>query len=818
MISKGKNVPITLNQCRPHRAPLGGRDERRLSPLLGRARELAVLDEALEHVERGQGQAVGIVGEAGVGKSRLLYEFRQHLAGRRVTMLEGHCLSYGSAMPYLPLLDLLRGQCGITETDSPERLAEKVRVSLQEADLEPAECAPYLFHLLGVQAETEPLARLAPEEVKARTFATLRQIHLHGSQRQPLILVIEDLHWIDTTSEEYLTTLVESLAGAPLLVLGAYRTGYRLPWLEKSYTTQLTLRPLSPQDSRTVVHATRQGASLPEALVPVILEKAEGNPFFLEELTRAMLERGTLGADTPVPDTIQGVLMARIDRLPEGPRHLIQTASVLGRTCPHPLLEALWAGPGDLEALVQDLQRGELLYERHGEAELLYVFKHALTQEVAYDSLLQAQRRTLHARVVTALEGLAQDRLAEQFERLAHHALRGEVWDKALAYCRQAGEKAMARSAYREAAGYCEQALSVLPHLPETRDTREQAIDLRLALRLALRPLGDFGRILACLREAEDLAETLADHRRLGQVSHFLSAHFFFRGAYDRSVTAAQRTLALATAGGDAVLHTLANQRLGIVFQAQGDYRGAINCLGQTMALFDGEWRHERFGQITLPAVLARAHLAMCHAELGMFAEGRALGEEGLRIAEVVEHPASLIVACHGIGMLLLRQGDLPRALPLLEQAVGLCHEVDFQANFPQMAAALGAAYTLGGRGADAVPLLTQSIEQATAMELAGFQALCTLSLVEAQMLAGRLEEAHTLAERTLALARAQKERGNQAYALRLLGDIAARRDPPETEPAEAAYHQALALAEELGMRPLQAHCHRGLGALYGAL
>ena len=233
------------------------------------------------------------------------------------------------------------------------------------------------------------------------------------------------------------------------------------------------------------------------------------------------------------------------------------------------------------------------------------------------------------------------------------------------------------------------------------------------------------------------------------------------------------------------------------------------------MAFFDGARRHERFGQITLPAVLARAHLAMCHAELGMFAEGRAVGEEGLRIAEAVEHPASLIVACHGIGMLFLRQGDLPRALPLLERAVGLCHEADFPANVPWMAAALGAAYTLVGRSADAVPLLTKAIEQATAMELGGFQVLCSLSLGEAQMLAGRLEEAQVLAERALALAREHGERGHQAYVLRLLGDIAARRDPPESELATGYYQQALALAEELGMHPLQAHCHRGLGILY---
>ena len=294
------------------------------------------------------------------------------------------------------------------------------------------------------------------------------------------------------------------------------------------------------------------------------------------------------------------------------------------------------------------LQAAEFLYETRLFPEHDYTFKHALTHEVAYGSLLQERRRVLHARIVEALERLAGDRLAEQVERLAHHALRGEVWDKALAYCRQAGEKAMARSAYREAVGYFEQALSALPHLPEQRDTREQAIDLRLALRSALLPSGDFGRILALLREAEALAEALDDPRRLGQVSGFLSNHFYHMGAYDQAIAAGQRALALATASGDVVLQALANQYLGLAYQAQGDYRRAIDCFRQTVASLDGARRHERFGQVILPAVISRALLAWCHAELGMFAEGRALGEEGLRIAEAVAHPASLHVCLVG--------------------------------------------------------------------------------------------------------------------------------------------------------------------------
>jgi tetratricopeptide (TPR) repeat protein len=319
------------------------------------------------------------------------------------------------------------------------------------------------------------------------------------------------------------------------------------------------------------------------------------------------------------------------------------------------------------------------------------------------------------------------------------------------------------------------------------------------------------------LREAESLAATLDDPRRLGQVSGFLAIHFRGMGAHDQAITAAQRALALATASGDVVLHAMANHFLGEAYRAQGLYHRAIDCYRQTVASFEGARRRERFGQVTLPAVRSRFSLVCCYAELGTFAEGSALGDEGLRIAEAAAHPGSLMFAALGVGRLSLHQGDLRRALPLLERAMGLCQATDLPVYFPLMAAALGAAYTLGGRCVDAIRLLTQALEQTMAMDMVGWQALCRLPLGEAQMLVDHLEEAHALAEQALAQAREHQERDNQAYALRLLGDIAARRDPPEAALADVHYRQALALAEALEMRPLQAHCHRGLGTLYAA-
>jgi tetratricopeptide (TPR) repeat protein len=564
------------------------------------------------------------------------------------------------------------------------------------------------------------------------------------------------------------------------------------------------------------------------SLKRTLIAHTEGNPLFLEESVRTLVESGGLVGERgayhlispldslQVPATVQAVLAARIDRLPSEEKRLLQIAAVVGTEVPWPLLQAIAELPDDtLHRSVAHLQTAEFLYETRLFPEHEYTFKHTLTHEVAYSSLLQERRRALHAHIVEAIEALVGDRVAEQVERLAHHALRGELWDKAVTYSRQAAEKALARPAYREAVGYFEQALSALPHLPERRDIIEQAIDLRLALRSALLPSGDFGRILPCLREAEALAAALDDPHRLAQVSLFLSNHFRFMGTYDQAVAAADRALAIATASRHAVLHARANYFLGLVSHSQGDYPRAIDCLRQTVAFFAGARQHERFGQVSLPAVMSRARLAACHAELGTFVEGRAVGEEGLQIAEEAGHPATLMMALWGIGLLAFREGDLPRALPLLERAMSLCQEVDIPVWFPSIAPTLGAAYTLGGRSADAVPLLTQAIEQTTAMETRAMQVLCHLSLGEAQVLTGRLDEAHAFAERALVLAHERQERGHQAYALRLLGDIAARHEPPDVGQATVHYRQALTLTEELGMRPLEAHCHYGLGTVY---
>ena len=501
---------------------------------------------------------------------------------------------------------------------------------------------PALHVMLDAVPEDSPFLTLDPPQRRQRTLDALKRLLLRESQEQPLLLVFEDLHWIDAETQALLNSLVESLPTSRLLLLVNYRPEYQHGWGSKTSYTQLRLDPLPPVSAEEFLQALLGDDPGLQPLTDLLIARTEGNPFFLEESVRTLAETGVLIgergayrlghalAGIQIPATVQAMLAARIDRLPAEEKRLLQKAAVLGTEVPLPLLHAIADVPeAELQRHLTALQSAEFLYETRLFPEHEYTFKHALTHEVAYSSLLLERRRVLHARIVEALEALAGERVAEQVERLAHHALRGEVWDKALAYCRQAGEKAMTRSAHREAVWYFEQALSALPHLPEQRAMREQAIDLRLALRSALLPSGDMGRILAYLREAETLVVVLDDPRRLAQVSVFLSFNFFTMGAYDQAIAAAQRALAFAMAGGEVVLHALANIDLGRAYYHQGDYRRAIDCYRQTVASLEGAQRRERFGRVFLPAVQSCAYLAACHAELGMFAEGGALGKKG---------------------------------------------------------------------------------------------------------------------------------------------------------------------------------------------
>src|SRR5882724_4110041 len=558
-----------------------------------------------------------------------------------------------------------------------------------------------------------------------------------------------------------------------------------------------------------------------------MIARTEGNPFFLEESVHTLVETGVLiGAPgayhlgkplnrLQVPATVQAMLAARMDRLPAEEKRLLQTAAVIGMEVPLPLLQAIVERPeAALHRGLAHLQAAEFLCETRLFPDHEYTFKHALTHEVTYGSLLQERRRTLHARIVEALETLAPDRLSDQIDRLAHHAFRGEVWAKAVTYCRQAGTTAAARSANQEAVLCFEHALLALRHLPDSRAVCEQAIDLRLDLRSPLARLGEFERVLDYLHEAETLAEVLGDQSRLAYVSSYRADYLRLSGSYDRALVAGQRALTLVMALGDICLQAMTNEHLGVIYYSLGSYQRAMDCFRQSMASLASELLRERFGMAIPDAIESRTRLLLCLAEVGAFAEGVILGEEGIGLAEAINHPISLARACYGVGFVSLCKGDLHQAIARLERGLALCQTWSIRDWFLVLAAALGDAYALSGRLAEALPLLEQTVEQ-DARRRRHLSSLWIAWLSEGYMLAGRLANAMPLARQALDLARDGRERGCEAWALRLLGEIHSHQDSLDADQAAAHYRQALALAEALGMCPLQAHCHRGLGTLY---
>jgi tetratricopeptide (TPR) repeat protein len=490
---------------------------------------------------------------------------------------------------------------------------------------------------------------------------------------------------------------------------------------------------------------------------------------------------------------------------------------VVGKDVPLALLQAIAEVAEDaLHAALGRLQAAEFLYEAGLFPDLEYTFKHALTHEVTYGSLLQDRRRTLHGQIVEAIERRSPDRLAEHVDRLAHHAFRGEAWEKAVTYLRQAGAKAFARSANREALASFEQALTALTHLPEIRETREQGIEVRFELRHSLFPLAEFARIEGYLRETELLARTLDDQRRLGWVSaHMCSVHLNTGGHVTDVRTFAQRVEAIGEALGDVPLQVAAQFYLGMACHLLGDYHGAEHHCRRLMQSLQGERTRERVGLAVFPAVLSRAELARTLAERGSFDDGGTHGHEGVRIAEALDHPISIAWACLRLAYVNSVRGDLSQAARLLERAVALCHDWNIVLLSPNATASLGHVYARSGRLEEGLSLLQQAL---TAYESTGIGLSHSLSVVqlgEAYLLADQVEDARACADRAVKLARERGERGHEAWALRLLGETAAHQSRPDGATAEAHYGAALALASELGMRPLEAHCHRGLGTLY---
>ena len=821
---KGLTAPVTVYElagASDLRTRFQTSLSRELSHFVGRDTALSELRSALERAAGGLGQVVAVLGEPGVGKSRLLYEFIHSTDRRDWLTLQGGAFSYAQTTPYLPLIEVLKAYFQIEDRDDAAKIGERVATRLVGDNAARTLLSPILG-LLGVPVDDASWVGLDPFERRQRMLDASRHILLQESRVQPVLVILEDLHWADSETQAFLDALVETLANARILLLVNYRPEYRHGWGSKMHYREVQLAPLQREHADALLASLLGSDPSLAPLTALLIEKTEGNPLFLEECLRGFVESNALvgqrgayrlaasASHLRVPASVHAIIAARIDRLAPDDKALLQVAAVIGKTISWTLLNAV-AGlsEAELHAVLGRLQSANFIVEGQLLPDLEYTFRHVLMHDVAYASLLQERRRSLHGQVVGAMERLYQHRLTEHAEALGHHAMQGQRWKEAVTYLRLAADKARGQSAHRQPIVHLEQALTALTHLPESRERDEQGVDLRIDLRQSLHILGDQARNAAVLAEAEHLAEGLGDAGRLGRISLYIGDS---KRQVGGDLAEARRCYARARALGekvdDAGLRTIATQYLGIGAHLAGEYRTSVELFREAG---EGEFEEVRTAGGSAVATLAinTAWLARSLVILGEFEEATASARHAIAAAEKAGSPYSMVHTTFALGEAYHQRGAFADALPPLERAVAIANQWSIGLLTAQVSSSLGAAYARAGRIDEGLDLLRIASAEVSEESSRNYPVVMRL-LGEVHMLVGDPTEARACAERALQAAVSLGQRGDEAWAGWLLGCTANTADA-----AEDAFQGALDLGSTLGMRPLVAHCHLGLGKLY---
>ena len=779
------------------------------APLIGRGPERTRLLTALDEVAAERGQLIAVLGEAGIGKSRLVAEVAREAVqrGGRVLVARGYVTE--QTLAYGPWMDALRTVLDddVCASLEPVWRAELARLFPQLADMAPPRAAGPEDHVRLFEAVAQLLERLA---------ATA-----------PLLVVFEDMHWADEMSLRLVSVLSRRIVGRRILIVvtareedaddsPVLRDVLRLPTV-----TRLPLAPLSREETTVLVRTFGgSGRTTPAtaALANRIWVASAGNPFVIVESLRA-LEAGATPSEAhglPLPARVHELVTMRLERLSERGRSLIGVAAVVGREFEFDLLQRA-AGLDAEEAAsgIEELVRRRLVRAVADGLELV----HDRVREVVYSGLLPARCKLLHRRVAEALELLHGDDLDPHLAAIGQHYRAGEAWANAVTFLRRAGAQALGRSACREAAGCFEQALDALGYLPETRQTLETGVDLRLDLRMALLPLGAMERVSGALSDVERLAERLGDARRLGWTHIYRSHMLWLTGHSAEARRVGERAVTAAAALDEPALWIAANYYSGIACMVTGEFASAERFFETVLEATRANLAREHFSPFGFPhavdldralAVVSRTWLVWLLAERGAFTEGIAVGEEALRMAEALDHPYSLLRACLHLGELHAGKGDFARAIPLIERALEHARRADLTMALAYIPSYLGHAYARAGRLAEGRALLERSIAETEALGLGVFHSRAVVRLGEVALLGDRIDEAVALGERGLALARERGERGHEAYALVLLAQATAAQR--RAAAASTYFREALTIANLLGMNPLVERCRRGLG------
>jgi class 3 adenylate cyclase/tetratricopeptide (TPR) repeat protein len=828
MLVKGLTEPIETYEllgARTFRSRLEALSARDLTNFVGRGSEIEQLRQALDQAQKGHGQVLAVVGEPGVGKSRLIHEFIDSRP-RNFRVLRASAVSYGTATSYWPVSNILKDYFQIATSDKPGEIREKVTEKILLLDEALLAFLPPLLTLLDLPSEDPELSILAPLQRRQRTLEAVKRLLFRESAAQPLLVVVEDLHAIDPETQVLIDALVDSLPTARFLLLVSYRPGYSHKWGSKTYYTRVRIDPLAPATAREMLNTILGSDIGLEPVKHLLIEKTEGNPLFLEESVRALVETGALtgrrGAysttkpisELQVPATIESMLTSRIDRLPSGDKRLLQSAAVVGHQVPLGILQAVGESTlDDLRQALGRLQAGELLYEMRLFPDFEYSFKHALIRDAAYQMLPPDRRRDLHSAALIAGEQYYAGQSGEKADWLAFHSLRAKVWDRAVIHLRAAAARAIARAANRVAAQHLENALIAVDHL-SGQDHRGLAVDLRIDLRHALTPLGQVQRTLDHLQAAEELATELNDKSRLSRVVAFIANCLLLQAKYSEALVTGARALQIAQELRDNRLELAIQMYMARATLCRGERREAIRMYRNIIRALNERPFDEFLDLPVLPAVVARSFLATSLAEGGAFVEAAAHNCEAARRADASGQPDSIMWANWGIGLVALIRGDSAKAIRVFERLLELCRAHDLDAYASRIMAALGCAKARTGQVNEGFMLVEQAVALDASAENLITKSFAVTALSEAALLAGDPGKALAFATQAVERTRSHGERSTEAYACWLLATIQSTH-ALDLELAAGMFKSATTIASKLGLRPLLAHCQLGLGDLY---
>ena len=824
-----KNIPVyEVTGAGAARTRLQAAAARGLTPFVNREAEFDQLDRAKQIAASGHGQAVAIVGEAGVGKSRFVDQFMHAQHATDWLVLESNSSSYERTTPYLPVIELLRQYFNISSQDSTASIRQKVTEKVLALDPSLQHVTAPLLHLLDSLEEQHPFQFLDLGQRRQQTYQAIIRLLLRETEMRPALAVFEDLQWYDSLTLGLINELFVAAQSARLLLIVTCRLGYAAPWKNYPNYRELQLDPLIDASLLDFLRALLGSDQSLSTLKHFLTERASGIPLFVEEIVRTLVDTDVLNgargsyrvartfSGSDVPPTLQAVLAARIDALPTAEKRLLQEAAVIGQDVPFSLLRSICGLTEEvLRRRLGNLQTAEFIYPTQLFPELQYSFKHSLTRDVAYSGVLHDRRRAIHSRVLNAIETVYADRLTEHVERLAYHAERGAIWDKALEYLQRSGLKAYSLYAHADAARFFERALKILEELPETPDNLRQAVDLRFDLRNALLPSFETDRILRSLDELDPILARLGDKQRSAQYAAFRCNQHYLIGQQRRAIEFGDTGVRLARECGDRVVLGQSLFRLGQSYHALGEYRQAILLLERGLEFNADELPHDRHNLSMIPSVLNRTWLAIALVECGDFSAGMRHAKRALAVAEAAEHQLSALLGWLSIGYVLSRTGEIQGAVGALERGLALCDRWSFRVWHIRLVSALAVAYARSGRVAEALQLARQAVSDSEKMRLIVDKPRLLVRLGQVSLLAREIETALTLGKQAAAIAMAHEAKGDEAWARFLIGRAYWASEPKDLDEAEKELNIALHLAATCEARPLAAFCNTTLCGIH---